>query len=158
MRPARSEHPTRPAGYFSFHLPLWQAMFDSVDPAYTRAALDVRYPFLDLRVLGFLMRVPVIPWCRDKYLFRYAFRSDLPGEVFHRQKTPLQGNPYQAKVLLDGLPPIRQTQGLYRYGDPTKVSLEEAASSPITAEATLRFAALSEWLYRLEKPVECETG
>ena len=112
MRPATSRHPTRPAGYFSLHLPVWRAVFESFDPAYTRAPLEVRYPFLDVRLLRFLMRMPVIPWCREKYLIRYAFRRELPRMIRQRQKTPLRGSPYLEQMRRHGLPSIRKTPDL----------------------------------------------
>src|SRR5439155_10439236 len=68
MRPAESAHPTRPLAHFSFTLPLWPHLFERLTPAYTHAQLHMSHPLADLRVLRFLMSVPVIPWCRNKYL------------------------------------------------------------------------------------------
>lgn len=150
MRAATSEHPTRPAGYFSLQLPLWQSMFASVDPAYTGALLEVRYPFLDLRLIRFLMRVPAVPWCRGKHLLRYAFRHDLPDAVRRRPKSPLRRQPYVEKIRRDGLPPVSLTPGLERYGSPRRLNMEEATSSASAAEAAVRFAAFSQWFARLE--------
>jgi len=150
MRPAASAHPTRPAGYFSLQLPLWQSLFESFDPSHTRASLDVRYPFLDLRLLRFLIRVPVIPWCREKYLLRFAFAGDLPVAIRRRSKAPLRGSPYLEKVRIDGLPPIRRTPLLEFYGCPDRVNIDETTSSSNAAEAVVRFAAFSAWLARLD--------
>jgi asparagine synthase (glutamine-hydrolysing) len=143
-----SHHPVRPIAYFSLQMPLWQAVFDSLDPSYTGVPLEVRYPFLDLRLLRFLLTLPVVPWCRDKYLFRYAFRGKLPGVVLRRPKTPLRGNPDYEKVRVDGLPAVRFTERLEAYGSPAKLSA--AASTPEAVEANLRFVVFSHWLYHLE--------
>lgn len=46
-------------------------------------------PFLDLRVVDFLMALPPIPFFRRKYLFRRAMRGKLPDALLERPKTPL---------------------------------------------------------------------
>jgi len=149
MRRAWSPHPTRPAAWFSLQLPLWQDLFDTWHPSYTGAALDVRHPFLDLRVLRFLLSVPVVPWCREKYLLRYAFAADLPPQVRRRPKTPLPGSPDFARIRRDGLPPVTRSPRLDAYvslADPTALS----TSTPAAAEAAFRLVTFSHWLSRLE--------
>ena len=79
--------PARPGGYQSLSAPLWQFAFESHDPGVTGLQVEVRNPFVDLRVLRFMLAVPAIPWCRDKYLLRRAFRRYLPGEIVSRPKT-----------------------------------------------------------------------
>jgi asparagine synthase (glutamine-hydrolysing) len=46
-------------------------------------------PFLDLRVVDFMLALPPLPWFKRKYLIRRAMRDDLPKEVLERPKTPL---------------------------------------------------------------------
>jgi asparagine synthase (glutamine-hydrolysing) len=129
-------------------MPLWPSFFDGLDAAYTRVPLEVAYPFLDLRMLRFLMRVPVVPWCRDKYLMRYAFRDDLPEAVTRRPKTPLRGHPHCEKVRRDGMPRLAASRQLEQYGSSQR--FEDVPSSPGQTDAALRFLALSRWLARLE--------
>jgi asparagine synthase (glutamine-hydrolysing) len=147
-RATDSAHPARPVAYGSLRMPLWQSLFDGLDAAYTRVPLEVAYPFLDLRMLRFLMRVPVVPWCRDKYLMRYTFRGDLPEVVRRRPKTPLRGHPHYEKVRRDGVPRLAASRLLEQYGSPQQ--FENVPSSPAHTEAALRFLALSRWLARLE--------
>ena len=149
MRPAASPHQTRPAAYFSLQLPLWQDLFDSWDPSYTGVALDVRHPFLDLRVLRFLLSVPVIPWCREKYLLRYAFAADLPPQVRRRPKTPLPGSPEHAKIARDGLPPVMRSPRLGAYAESAYLRALPTSTS-MQAEAALRLVTFSRWLAGLE--------
>jgi len=148
MRREDTRHPYRPRAYFSLQMPLWQAVFDSLDPSYTGVPLEVRHPFLDIRVLRFLLRLPVVPWCRNKYLLRRAFRNVLPAAVVRRRKTPLRGDPTQERVRRYGLPPVRLTPRLEMYGVPGRV--QDAAATPLAAEAALRLVALSHWLSHLD--------
>ena len=148
MRPPVSAHPTRPAAYFSMQLPLWQDLFDSWDPSYTGVALEVRHPFLDVRLLRFLFSVPVIPWCRDKHLLRYVFGGDLPAAVRRREKTPLTV-PDRARVARDGLPPVTRSPRLEAYVSPAHMT-PDAAQDPRLAEGAVRLATFSRWLARLE--------
>src|SRR5207249_2248040 len=87
-------HPVRPIAYWSFHTPLWEALFRRMDAQETAAPIEIRHPFLDLRVLRYMLAVPTIPWCRAKYLERRAMRTALPLSVLRRPKSPLKGEPY----------------------------------------------------------------
>ena len=150
MRATGSAHPVRPVAYGSLHTPLWPSVFDGLDAACTRVPLEVAYPFLDLRVLRFLMRVPVVPWCRDKYLLRYAFRDMLPRPIRTRPKTPLQGHPHHEKVRRDGFPAVVASRRLDDYVNSSR--LADATRSSSDTEAALRAVALSRWLASLESP------
>jgi asparagine synthase (glutamine-hydrolysing) len=88
-----SLHPVRPDGYRSMNLVLWQRLFDSVDAGWSGATLDVRHPYVDLRMLRFLLSVPALPWCRTKLLLRRAGRGRLPTRTLERAKTPLSADP-----------------------------------------------------------------
>src|SRR5439155_6513280 len=88
-----SSHPVRPVGYWSFHITLWEALFRHMDAGHTMAPVEVRDPFVDLRLLRYMLAVPAIPWCRAKYLELHAMRHDLPVSVLRRPKSPLTGDP-----------------------------------------------------------------
>jgi asparagine synthase (glutamine-hydrolysing) len=53
----------------------------------------VRYPFLDLRVVNFLMALPPFPLFFEKKLLREAVAGRLPESVRTRRKTPVTSNP-----------------------------------------------------------------
>jgi asparagine synthase (glutamine-hydrolysing) len=71
-------------------------MFEGLDSGVSEALVEVRHPFMDIRMLKFLLSVPVIPWCRDKYLIRRSMRPLLPPEITERPKTGVQGFPFFA--------------------------------------------------------------
>jgi asparagine synthase (glutamine-hydrolysing) len=72
----------------------WSLHFEALDPGTMQLAAEVRYPFLDLRLARYLLRLPPIPWATEKSLLRVAMRGVLPGRVLRRPKTPVAGNPW----------------------------------------------------------------
>ena len=88
-----SLHPIRPEAYESFTGSVWQALFESLDSGNTRVALEARLPFVDLRLLRYMLAVPAIPWCRVKYIECQAMRGILPKPVRRRLKTTLRNDP-----------------------------------------------------------------
>jgi hypothetical protein len=89
----------------SFQSSIWQGVLECFDPGFLGAAKEVRHPFLDLRVLIFLLSVPPVPWAREKLLERKSMRGVLPATITNRPKTPLRADPY-----LKGL--VKLDQGL----------------------------------------------
>jgi asparagine synthase (glutamine-hydrolysing) len=148
-RTLESLHPVRPVAYASLQSPLWQSVFEAIEPSYTGVPLEVRHPYVDVRLLRFMLRVPVVPWCRQKQLLRRALRDVVPETVRRRPKTPLAGHPDYERVRRDGLPAPRPSERLATYGAPEMLS--QAPPGTVAAvEAKLRFVALSHWLYDLE--------
>ena len=83
----------RSAAVHGLQHPLWTNLFESVDPGMTGIPVELRFPFLDLRLISFCLQLPPIPWCADKYLLRRCSRKRLPETVNLRPKTPLSGFP-----------------------------------------------------------------
>jgi asparagine synthase (glutamine-hydrolysing) len=73
--------------------PIWQTWFTWSDPTYTRLALRVRQPFMDLRLLDFAARVAPHPWLVRKRILREATADVLPSEIRERRKTLLVAAP-----------------------------------------------------------------
>ena len=86
-------HPLRPVAYQSFTGPLWPLVFEEYDSQNTLAPLETRHPYVDLRLLRFMLSVPAIPWCRIKYLLRRAMRGMLPEQILWRTKTVFPWEP-----------------------------------------------------------------
>jgi asparagine synthase (glutamine-hydrolysing) len=83
----------RSAAVHGLQHPLWYNLFEAFDPGMTGIPVELRFPFLDLRLISFCLQLPPIPWCVDKYLLRRSSRNRLPETVSLRPKTPLAGFP-----------------------------------------------------------------
>jgi asparagine synthase (glutamine-hydrolysing) len=94
------QHLVRPKGHASMFLPQWTSMFEANDPGVTHALVEVRYPFVDLRLVEYLLAIPAFPWAYKKTLSRKLLADKLPREVLLRPKTPLSGDPAVAKFRL----------------------------------------------------------
>ncbi len=149
-REPTARHPLRPAAYASLQSPLWQTLFSAYDPERTGARLDVRHPFLDLRVLRFMLSVPVVPWCRDKYLLRRAMRDALPRAVVARRK---RGRPATDRDRVERRLASMPTPAIDAFR--TYVDVERLASAPLLDRgdvgAVLRAKSLNRWLADLEE-------
>ena len=73
--------------------PIWTALFEGYDPSSTKLNLEVRHPFMDVRLIEFLSSIPVRPWRINKHILRVAMKDQLPAAVLNRRKTPLASDP-----------------------------------------------------------------
>lgn len=144
--PLQSPHPSRPRAHASFELPEWQAMFEDLDPAFTRAPLEVRHPYLDIRMLKFMLRLPQAPWCRDKFVARRAFRKLLPPAVLKRPKSPMLGDPWRVKTERRGIPDLPPHSDLANYVQISSTTIT-ADKKPPSFGNILRIRSLNHWLH-----------
>jgi asparagine synthase (glutamine-hydrolysing) len=72
---------------------LWTTLFEANDAGASGVPAEVRFPFFDLRLLGYLLALPPAPWCTNKMLLRMATKQSLPAEIRLRPKTPLARDP-----------------------------------------------------------------
>src|SRR5262249_5171359 len=143
----------RPVAYQSFHTPLWEALFGSLDAGQTKVPLETRHPFLDLRLLRYMFAVPVIPWCRAKHLERHAMRGILPNSVLTRPKSPLARDPVW-EGMRSNLPSVRVTPMLRDYVDCSSLP-KEAGDDMVLFRVNIRPFALNYWLQNLhQKPYQ----
>jgi len=138
-------HPSRPVSYAAIQGPQWINMFEEKDSAYTRAPLEFRYPYFDIRLLRYLLAVPALPWCRVKYLFRRAMRGVLPDPVLRRPKSPLPRSPWMELSRNSGFHPFRPMEALRRFVDPMSV-LDLPMESAGAFTAGMRPRTLNYWL------------
>ena len=105
----------RPLSQASFDSPLWQKVFGWFDAANTRALLEVRHPFVDLRMMRFLLAIPTVPWCRRKYLIRRAMRGKLPVALLKRFKTAARVDSVFERIRRSGIPPCERGSEMEDY-------------------------------------------
>ncbi len=86
---APSQHPLRPQAYRYYTSPAWPSVLEQEDANFTGQPVEVRYPFFDLRVAEFLLALPPMPWCVDKFIARGAMKNLVPETVRRRRKTPV---------------------------------------------------------------------
>lgn len=86
-------HALRPGAYHRLTMPLWESVFEANDASVTSTPVEFRLPFLDLRLVNFVLAMPPLPWFEEKRLLRVAMNKVLPEEVLQRPKTPLQEDP-----------------------------------------------------------------
>ncbi len=136
------DHPWHPRAIASFGTPVWQSLFGNFD-ADRVFGLDWRHPYLDLRVLQFLLSVPPVPWARRKLVMREAMRGRLPAEVLERRKTPLSANALHQALSGIDLPPLAASAALEPWLDPRQLPRRPHAAD---LEALIAVHALDHWL------------
>jgi asparagine synthase (glutamine-hydrolysing) len=82
-----------PSALQAFNSKVWAPLFEGYDPGSTKLLLEVRHPFIDVRLVDYLLQIPAIPWCMDKHILRVAMQNRLPAAILNRPKTPLTGDP-----------------------------------------------------------------
>ncbi|MGH9727951.1 MAG: asparagine synthase-related protein, partial [Candidatus Acidiferrales bacterium] len=141
-------------GYGSLFLSEWDALFRQESAASTRQPVEVRYPFLDVRVVNFLLAIPSMPWFFRKYLLRETMRGRLPESIRLRPKTPFPLNPLVAALQRDGaksIPTMQPASQLNHYIREGRLPSLERLTNASQAELRIRPACLNFWLHSLSK-------
>lgn len=142
-------HPIHPRGHGSLALPQWTNMFELEDPGATGYLVETRYPFLDLRMVNFLLAIPPFPWFFEKTLLREGMRGRLPERVRTRPKTPLQGDPVSAQLRLTGAALLKEmswSTDLDRYIGRSALIAPHVRMNREQLSVSLRPYCLNNWL------------
>ncbi|MGA8222605.1 MAG: asparagine synthase-related protein [Candidatus Acidiferrales bacterium] len=99
---ATARHPIHPAAHASLSLPQWSGLFENENPGVTRQPVEVRHPYLDLRIVDYLLALPPFPWFYEKVLLREAMAGRIPESVRLRAKIPLAGDPLLKQLQMPG--------------------------------------------------------
>lgn len=142
-------HPTRPRGYRAMSISLWQDLFESFDILDSRTSSEERHPYLDLRMVRFLLSVPAIPWCCNKYLSRRALAGALPRQVIHRPKAPLAKDPEYERARRLGMPKFPVTETFLCYAVPKLIPANPGKNIE-EFRADMRGIGLAYWLSSLK--------
>lgn len=134
--------------------PIWPWFLEFLDSGVTGYPLEVRLPYIDLRLVQYLLAIPPLPWCANKELLRVAMRGTLPEAVCQRPKTPLAGHPYYELLRqpeaewIDTFEPI---PALAQYVDRKAIpQVAGGICEPDAAWLHLRPLSLNHWLWSLE--------
>ena len=142
-------HPIHPRGHGSFSLPHWTRMFEQENAGVTHCLVETRYPFLDLRMVNYLLALPPFPYFFQKMLLREAMVGRLPERVRVRPKTPLQGFPVLAQLRRTGAERLKQTslsRELDRYVERSALVPPEDRMNIEEVNAGFRPYSLNLWL------------
>ncbi len=152
--PKSNRKVVRPKVYEGLSLPLWQTVLEQLDPGVSGFPLEVRLPFLDLRLLDFALALPPLPWCMDKELLRLAMQNTLPKPVRLRPKTALQEDPLLLHLRQPGahwVNDIERTAESEIYINPEALpDVTAQPSNPVLAWINLRPLILDHWLKHRE--------
>ncbi len=147
-------HPEHPGGYASLFFPQWRLFFERLDSAYTRAALEVRYPFLDLRLAEYLLAIPAMPWFFRKFLLRESMRGRLPEAIRKRAKIPAkvqQRSGARHDMENSNFSKERLRPELHQYVKADAVERIPSDANPEAVEMSIRPWCLNFWLAGLRK-------
>ena len=139
----------RPAAMRALNSKTWTSLFEGYDRGATKLNLEVRHPFLDLRLIEYLLAIPPQPWCVNKHILRCAMSDKLPAAVLNRPKTGLAGDPALQLVRrasvrwLDSFEVNAQLRAFVNLNRRRPVAEEE---TPDALWASLRVFALNYWL------------
>jgi asparagine synthase (glutamine-hydrolysing) len=137
--------------------PIWTALFEGYDPNSTKLNLEVRHPFIDVRLVEFLSAIPVQPWRINKHILRLAMKDKLPPAVLDRQKTPLAGDPALQLVrrgsvrCLESFEVSPQLRAFVNLNRRRSLADEETSDG---LWANLRIFALNYWLTNSQPGVQ----
>ena len=149
------DHALRPEAYGRLAMAPWSWYFESFDPGVTRIPVEGRYPFLDTRLVSYLLAIPPLPWCIDKQLLRVAMRGALPDPIRLRPKVALAGDPLRAQLRqaeVEWLDRFEPTPELAQFVDRAAIPLLAGGSNTDDPWLHVRPLCLNWWLKRL-RPV-----
>jgi len=143
------EHPIHPRAHASLSLPQWTHMFEQENAGVTRFPVETRYPFLDLRIVNYLLALPPFPWFFQKMLLREAMTGRLPETVRMRPKTPVQSDPLSEQFRRTGIERLKQmcwSKDLDKYIDRSALIPPHGKMNPEQLSNSLRPHCLNIWL------------
>jgi asparagine synthase (glutamine-hydrolysing) len=148
-----SAHPHHPWSYGKL-VRFIPPVMEGQDAMFSGRPVEARAPFLDRRLIRFLLRLPPIPWYMEKELLRRAQQGVLPDKIRLHPKMPLQYDPLQLHIVAGKWSPRVPDgcqAGLQNIVDWPRVSqlLTNATGNELYVH--LRPVLLALWLNAVEK-------
>jgi asparagine synthase (glutamine-hydrolysing) len=139
----------RPSTIRALQSKVWSPLFEGYDPCVTGLTLEVRHPFIDLRLVEYLLSIPTQPWCTNKHILRRAMKHRLPEAVVNRPKTPLAGDPalhLSRRASVRWLDNFEVAPQLTQFIDLSRRPSLAKDETPDVTWANLRLFAFNHWL------------
>ncbi|HEX7978827.1 MAG TPA: asparagine synthase-related protein [Gemmatimonadaceae bacterium] len=141
-------HPTRSAAAERLAQYHWQPFLESLDAGFHGIPIDVRLPYLDLRLIHYALALPPMPWLQGKRLLREVARGLIPDAV---REAPKQGMPglYEARIAqwwAREPAPFVPSPAFARFVDVSKLPAIGRTTSVNDTLVHLRLRALDRWL------------
>jgi asparagine synthase (glutamine-hydrolysing) len=142
--PAADVHPPDPLAS-----PDWSSYFEWAHPLFTRAPIELVYPWCDARVVEAARALEAIPWLVEKRVVREMLRGRVSERIRRRRKSWLADDPWRAE-----LPPERDLviSAASRFIDPGRFR-EACLANGFVSGQTLRALAFESWLRKLPHAV-----
>jgi asparagine synthase (glutamine-hydrolysing) len=147
-------HPVLPRGHASMFLPQWTHLLENGDPGVTHSPVEIRFPFLDLRMVDYLLALPPFPWFFKKRLLRQAMAGMLPKSTLTRPKTPLPIHPVAEALKSQSSTWVRKADlcpEMRRYVVTAEALPVGQAKNPEQAYVMIRPLCLNFWLQSLKR-------
>jgi asparagine synthase (glutamine-hydrolysing) len=146
-------HPVHPGAYATLSGTFWASVMEDEDAAWTGVPVERRAPFLDVRVIRFLLRLPTVPFCIQKTVLREVLKGRLPEEVRRRPKTPLAQDPFALHVERgwSPLPLPPAVESVRHYVQWEKLTATSSAFRGSSLWGAVRPVSLNHWLKGVEK-------
>jgi asparagine synthase (glutamine-hydrolysing) len=139
----------RPSAMRALNSKVWAPLFEGYDPGATKLNLEVRHPFIDVRLVEYLLSIPPVPWCVNKHILRLAMKDRLPTAIINRAKTPLAGDPTLQLVRHGSVRWLDSFDVNPQLKSFVNLSLRRSIANELTPDglwASLRVFALNYWL------------
>jgi asparagine synthase (glutamine-hydrolysing) len=141
-------HQTRSAAAERLQQYHWQPFLESLDAGFHGIPIDVRLPYLDLRLILYALALPAMPWLQQKRLLREVARGLIPEVV---REAPKRGMPglYEARIAqwwAREPAPFVPSAALARFVDVSKLPAADCTTSVNDLLVHLRLRALDRWL------------
>ena len=143
------EHPIHPKAHATMFLPQWARMFELQDAGVTRFPVEIRYPFLDLRLVDYLLALPPFPFFFQKKLLRDAMAGLLPESIRVRAKAPLQSDPLLEKATRLGnkwVNQVRWNEKMEQFINRSSLGKLYGKLNPEQVSSGVRPCCLNFWL------------
>jgi len=139
----------RPGTIRALQTKVWAPLLEGYDSSVTGLTLEVRHPFIDLRLVDYVLSIPAQPWCTNKHILRCAMKHRLPDSVVNRPKTPLAGDPalhLSRRASVRWLDNFEAAPQLSRFVNLSRRRPLAEEETPDALWANLRLFAFNHWL------------